>query len=222
MPRGNVVIQGDVGLGLADRDQVPSESEDESTRDGVYWWRRLLNSPTVWIFAIVCVLGYLLLDWIDAKGGPEAVRQQYGIATPVVTVITQIILALTPFPSDVVPIANGMIFPFRTGVALSWFAWWLAALAEFALGRRARKDFCIDTALVRAPGWIQRFPISHPLYLILSRQIPWLGGHVSTFIPGAAGVSWRRYLWCSAIAIIPGAVVMTGIGAGLNGWPVDG
>lgn len=196
-----------------------SELDNPPTTTHVVWWRRVLTSPTVWVFALVCVLGYLLVDWIDQQGGPEAVQQRYGIAAPMVTVSLHIILALTPFPSDVVAITNGMIYQIRMGVALSWLGWWLAALAEFALGRRARKDFCIDTALSRAPAWIRSFPISHPLFLILSRQVPWLGGHIATLVPGAAGVSWGRYLWCSAIAVVPGAVVMTAIGAGLTSWP---
>ena len=164
---------------------------------------------------VLTLLGALLIDWIDNMGGPVAFRMKFGLFAPVLTVTLHIILALTPFPSDAVSISNGAMYGFRLGVGLSWFGWWLAALAEFALGRRAGIDFCLDTALAKTPGWVQRFPISHPAYLILSRQIPWLGGHISTFVPGAAGVSWRRYAWCSAIAIIPGALIMTGIGVGI-------
>lgn len=179
------------------------------------WWSRLLRSTTFWIFVALSMLGFVLVDWIDTVGGPVAVRQRFGLVAPALTITLHIILALTPFPSDAVSIANGAMYGFQLGVGLSWFGWWLAALAEFALGRRARVDFCLDTALAKAPGWVQRFPVSHPAYLILSRQIPWLGGHISTFVPGAAGVSWKRYVWCSAIAIIPGALVMTGIGVSI-------
>ena len=193
---------------------------DERGRDGVrHWWYRLLRSPAVWILVCVSIAGVFLFDWIDANGGPGSVRERFGALAPIVTVSVHIILALTPFPSDAVAIANGVLYGFWLGVGLSWLGWGLAGVAEFALGRRARRDFCLDTALTKAPAWIRQFPVSHPVYLLASRQIPWLGGHVATFVPGAAGVSWRRFLWCSAIAIIPSAILMTGIGAGLSLLP---
>ena len=184
-------------------------------------WVRVATSRTVWLFVLISILAVFSLHWIDGIGGPEVVYQRFGARAPLMTISLQIMLALTPFPSDAIVIASGAIYGFRMGLALSWFGWWLAALAEFALGRRARYEFCLDTALAKAPAWVQSFPISHPAYLILSRQIPWLGGHISTFVPGAAGVSWRRYAWCSAIAIIPGSIVMTAIGVGIMQWPND-
>jgi uncharacterized membrane protein YdjX (TVP38/TMEM64 family) len=164
---------------------------------------------------VLCVIATLLLRSLDSSGDLLAFQQSFGSFAPLFTVPIHIIIAITPFPSDAVSIGNGAIYGFAMGTALSWFGWWLAALLEFALGRRAREDFVLEASLARAPAWIKRFPIAHPGYLIGSRQIPWLGGHISTFVPGAMGVSWRRYVWCSAIAVIPGAVVMSGIGAGL-------
>ncbi len=178
-------------------------------------WQRLLRSPTVWIFAGIVILGLLVVQWLNELGGPQVFRERYGGFAPLVTVGVHIILALTPFPSDVMAMANGVLYGFWLGVCLTWLGWVLAGILEFALGRRARHDFCLDTALSKAPGWIRHFPVSHPVYLLASRQIPWLGGHVSTFVPGAAGVSWSRFLWCSALAIIPSSILMTGIGAGI-------
>ena len=140
------------------------------------WWSRLLRSPTLWIFLALSILGAVLIDWIDTLGGPVAFRQRFGLLAPALTVTLHIVLALTPFPSDAVSIANGAMYGFQIGVSLSWFGWWLAALAEFALGRRARIDFCLDTALAKAPRWVQRFPVSHPAYLIfLARSPGWAG-----------------------------------------------
>jgi uncharacterized membrane protein YdjX (TVP38/TMEM64 family) len=88
-------------------------------------------------------------------------------------------------------------------------------LVEFGLGCCARKDFQLDESIERLPGWLRRLPIDHPCFLIGARQIPWIGGHVTSFLPGAAGVRVKRYAWCSAIAVVPGAIVMSAIGAGL-------
>jgi uncharacterized membrane protein YdjX (TVP38/TMEM64 family) len=125
------------------------------------------------------------------------------------------VLAITPFPSDVIAIANGALYGFARGAALSWLAWWIAALAQFGLARWVRRDLDLERHRDRLPRWLQRFPVDHPLFLIGGRLVPWIGGHVTTLLPGAAGVAPSRFAWCSAIAIVPGSIVMPAIGAGI-------
>jgi len=169
------------------------------------------------MYAILAVvlLGAALSRWVVSVGGLETFRESYGVAAPLATVPIHVVLAITPFPSDVVSIANGAFYGFPVGVGLSWLAWWVAALLEFGLGRRTRTDFDLGSSVSRMPGWLRRFPVDHPAFLIGGRLVPWLGGHVTSFVPGAAGVKLFRYAWCSAIAVVPGAIVMPAIGAGL-------
>ena len=176
---------------------------------------RAATSPTVQAILGLLVLGVILIRWIGLMGGPEAVRERYGYAAPMVSVPIHIVLAVTPFPSDIVAITNGAFYGFKLGALLSWIAWWIAALLEFGLGRLARKDFRLESKVDQLPNWLQRFPVDHPVFLIGARQIPWIGGHVTTIVPGAAGVQLGRFLWCSAVAIVPGSIVMPAIGAGL-------
>lgn len=175
----------------------------------------LLRAPTFWGIIGVFIGGYLLMRWVDSIGGPEGVQERFGAAAPFVTGSLQLSLSLTPFPSDVVCIAHGMLYGFWVAAALNWFVWWLAALLEYALGRRARIDFDLERRWNRLPHRLRRFPVEHPAFLILARQVPWAGAHLTTLLPGARGVSFGRIGWCSAIAIIPGALVMAALGAGL-------
>lgn len=176
---------------------------------------RLLRSPSFYLLFIVIVIGTIVGGWLVANYGPAVVRESLGSWAPLVTVPVHVIVALSPIPSDVISIANGAVYGFVWGVALSWLGWWIAAILEFGLGYRVRADFQFDKHTGRIPKWLRRFPVEHPVYLIAARQIPWAGGHLTSFIPGASGVSLRRFLWCSAIAVIPGAIVMSAIGAGL-------
>ncbi len=65
------------------------------------------------------------------------------------------------------------------------------------------------------PEWLRRFPVDHPAFLILVRQIPWAGGYLTTILPGAVGVPLARVAWCAAIGTIPGSAVLAAVGAGL-------
>ena len=150
-----------------------------------------------------------------AQDNLNELRTTYGLAAIAITLPTHIILALTPFPSDVIGIANGALYGLTTGTMLSWIGWWISALFEFSIGRRARHDFELGQQADRLPRFLRELPIDHPLYLICVRQVPWLGMHVGSFIPGAGGVPWKRFLWCSAIGAVPGSFLTTAIGAGI-------
>ena len=176
---------------------------------------RLVRSPIFWIVLLILPAGYALVQWVDSVGGPEGIQTRFGALAPAVTGSLQFALTLTPFPTDLFSIAHGTLYGVWIAAPLNWTVWWLASIVEFSLGRRARTDFDLETEMQRLPGWLRRFPAEHPAFLILSRQIPWAGGHIATLVPGALGVSLRRFLWCSAIAILPGAIGLALLGAGL-------
>ena len=180
-----------------------------------HWFQLAIRSPTLYLIFGLLLLGVILAHWVTANGGLADLREDLGPAAPWATVPVHVVLAITPFPSDLVAIGNGAFYGLVLGTAFSWLAWWVAALLEYGLGRRARKDFELDANLDRIPGWLQQFPVDHPVFLIGVRQVPWLGGHLGSIVPGAAGVKLRRYSWCSAIGVIPGSILMAAIGAGL-------
>ncbi|MEZ6090591.1 MAG: VTT domain-containing protein [Pirellulaceae bacterium] len=176
--------------------------------------RRLLFSPTLYVIIVLLVAGWILMQFVASKNLSE-LRTNYGPAAMAMTLPMHIVMALTPFPSDLFSIANGALYGLTVGTLLSWVGWWIAALLQYALGRRARQDFELDQRSDRLPRFLRDLPIDHPLYLICIRQVPWLGMHIGSFVPGAAGVPWKRFLWCSAIGTFPGSLVMTAIGAGI-------
>jgi uncharacterized membrane protein YdjX (TVP38/TMEM64 family) len=175
----------------------------------------VLTSSTFYLVLGVCFVAFWLTRWVESIGGPEGVWERFGLLAPAITIPVHAIVGVTPFPSDVIAIANGTIYGFSLGVVLSWLGWYLAAFIEFQIGRRAAADFNVSEWLARSPEFLRRFPVGHPAFIIGSRLIPWAGGHVSTLLPGAMGVPLGRFAWCTAIGIIPPALIMSGIGAGL-------
>lgn len=175
----------------------------------------IFRSGALYLIVGLCFVAFWLTRWVESIGGPTGVWERFGLVAPAITVPLHAIVGVTPFPSDVIAIANGTLYGFWLGAVLSWLGWYLAAFIEFQIGRRAGEDFNVSEWMARSPGSLQRFPVGHPAFIIGSRFIPWAGGHVSTLLPGAMGVPLGRFAWCSAVAIVPPALVMSGIGAGL-------
>lgn len=179
------------------------------------WIRRLATSRALWALVVLSAGGYVLMHLDGGYEAPGFLYEQYGFWAPVLTVPLHALIAVTPLPSDVFGIFNGTLYGFWFGVGFNWAAWFGASFVQYAIGRRAGVDFQVDTLLERAPGWLRRFPVDHPAFLIGARFLPYVGGHLATLVPGAFGISLFRFSWCSALAILPQSLVTAGIGAGL-------
>ena len=144
-------------------------------------------------------------------GGPEAIREQLGRWAPFLTLPAHTAAVAGPLAGDeLFGLANGTLYGLWLGSFLSWVAWFSGSLIQFYVGRRARLDFDVPRALERAPKWIQKLPFHHPLYIIGVRfLVPGVGGHLATVVPGAVGVNWRRFLWATAIGILPPSIGWT-------------
>lgn len=188
--------------------------ESPAKRPSVY---RMIFSPTVAVIVAILILAAWLSHWLSSHDLREF-RDSLGPSAVAATLPIHVVLALTPFPADFVAIANGAMYGFLIGTPLSCLGWWLASLIQFGLGKRARRDFRLERQSAKMPEWLKKMPVNHPLYLICVRQVPWLGMHLGSFVPGAAGVRFRRFVWCSAIGVIPGSLLMTAIGAGIMQW----
>jgi uncharacterized membrane protein YdjX (TVP38/TMEM64 family) len=177
--------------------------------------KRLFRSKTFYLIIGFCMAGFWLMHWVNAMGGPAIILERFGWAAPAVSIVIHAIVTMTPFPTDILAIANGSLYGFWLGAAVSWAGWYIDALIKFYIGRSASEDFPVDQWMARLPARLQRFPVDHPVFLIGTRLVPYAGGFISTFIPGALGVRWSRFVWCAALAIVPPALLMAAIGAGL-------
>jgi uncharacterized membrane protein YdjX (TVP38/TMEM64 family) len=176
---------------------------------------RLFRSQVFYLVIGLCLVAFGLTRWVEYIGGPSSVWERFGLIAPAISVPVHAVVAVTPFPSDVLSVANGTVYGLWLGSFFSWLGWYIAAFIEFQIGRRARTDFPIEDWVGRLPKRLRQFPVDHPAFLIGSRFVPWAGGHISTLVPGAMNVDARRFAWCAAVAIAPPSFLMAAIGAGL-------
>jgi uncharacterized membrane protein YdjX (TVP38/TMEM64 family) len=177
---------------------------------------RLLCSPGLSGLALVCLIGWLLLHALEALGGPEAVRTRFGLGAAALLVPIQAVVAVSPFPSEVIAVAQGAIYGFALGWPCTWAGWLLGAFLEYGLFRRIASDVS-DSDGERLPAWIRAFPAQHPLFLILGRLVPF-GNHAVNALAGSRRVPFWRFAWASALAFLPFSALVTAIASGLVRW----
>lgn len=174
--------------------------------------QRLFRSPGLRMIAGAVVIGWISLAWLDYVGGPEALRERFGLGAAAVLVPLEAFASLSIFPGEFIAVALGMLYGFWLGSFFIWLGWMLTAYMQYFMVRRVAEDFASE--FERLPAWIQRFPVGHPVFLIVGRWVPF-GGHLVNPAAGAFKVPLWRYTWCSAIGIGAGSFLFGAAGSGL-------
>lgn len=180
--------------------------------------RRALRTPTPWLVAGFLGLAFLLQRWVESQGGPEALVERFGVAAPAVMVSVQAALSAAPFPSELFALVSAATYGWLGGTAITWAGWTIGSMIQYALARRGATDLAsedLEARLERLPRALRRFPLTHPVFLIVVRWLP-MGFHLANVVAGARRVPARRQLWIAALGSIPGAAIWAGIGAGVG------
>ena len=92
--------------------------------------------------------------------------------------------------------------------------WMVAAITEYSLYRRIAHDAGPIAGLGRLPAWLRRLPVHHPAFLIGARFLPF-GNQLVNTTAGLARVPFLRFLWPTALALIPIAALISALSVGL-------
>lgn len=174
--------------------------------------RKLISSTALQVTLVLIAVTWVAQAVYDAAAGSEGLWHRFGAWGLGFAIPFQAAVAISPFPSEVIALANASVFGFWLGFLCNWSAWMIMAGVPHPLARRAVVDFYIDKR--RMPQWLRRFPVGHPAYLILGRYLPW-GNHMVNLSAGAVGVPLPRLLWCTAVREIPVALFFAALGSGL-------
>jgi uncharacterized membrane protein YdjX (TVP38/TMEM64 family) len=177
---------------------------------------RLAASRGVRLIVTFLLAGWLLVWGVDRLGGPVAVRDLLGPSAPLFLIPIHAVVAVSPFPSEVLAVGFTPMYGFWGGAALGWTGWFVAAFLQYYVARRTARDFDFEHARSRLPRWLAALPADHPAFLIIARWLPW-GPHLVNSAAGVYGVPLSRHAWCAALSIIPHALFVSAVGEGLFG-----
>lgn len=177
---------------------------------------RVVSSRGVRLIATFLVAGWLLVVGVNRLGGPVALRDMLGPGAPLFLIPVHAVVAVSPFPSEVLAVGFTPMYGFWRGAALGWTGWFLAAFLQYYVARLTARDFDFEHARARLPRWLAAFPVDHPAFLIMARWLPW-GPHLVNTAAGVYAVPLARHAWCAALGIVPHALFVSAIGAGIFG-----
>lgn len=146
-----------------------------------------------------------IVAWIEGSGSLI-----YALA-PLFTVV----VAILPIPAELPAVLNGMVFGPVWGSLVTWISALIGAQISFELARRfgrplsqrllPRRMLARADGMVESAGW--------PALLVL-RLIPTVAFTAVNWASGLTTMARARFVWTTAVGILPGAVAFTTTGAG--------
>ena len=136
----------------------------------------------------------------------EAVEHLLGVLGPfsyVLAVVVLAVVASAPFSvTDALAIMNGVVFGPWIGSLVNALGIMLAAVIGYVVALRTSRLLNVEEAVGRLPAWARHFKVGSPMFLIVVRIIPGLGGTIATQVAAGMRVPlWRQVYTMSAIAI---------------------
>ncbi len=114
------------------------------------------------------------------------------------------IVASAPFSvTDALAVSNGVLFGPWLGSGVNAAGLILAAILGYLVALRTAKLLNIEEQIERLPDWVRRYRVGSPMFLILVRIIPGLGGTIATQTAAALRVPIWRQIYTMAIVTIP-------------------
>ena len=129
------------------------------------------------------------------------------------------LVASAPFSvTDALAIMNGSIFGPTTGSLVNAVGLVLAALLGYAINRHASQMLDLERYLERLPGWVKRFPVGSPIFLLAVRVIPGFGGTIATATAAAFRVPVWVHVWTMCAIAIPICSLLAIFGDSVTVW----
>lgn len=159
----------------------------------------------------------------DAPRAIEAVRRYvlgFGVWAPLASAALMVLQALVaPLPAFVITFANGLLFGWAWGAALSWASAMVAASLCFglarALGRPAVERLLGGAAVLEATD---RFFVRHGRQAIfLSRLLPFVPLDPVSYAAGLTSTRLRAFLLATGLGLLPVTLVYSYLGERFTG-----
>jgi len=134
------------------------------------------------------------------------------------SIALMVLHSFVPLPAEIIALANGMLFGPWWGVVVTWIGAMLGAVLAYGLARALGRPAV--RGLVPARHWarLEAIPVrAGPLLVI--RLMPVISFNLVNYAAGLLGVPLWRFLWTTALGILPIVVTMVVLGRELMAAP---
>lgn len=132
------------------------------------------------------------------------------------SITLMVVHSFLPFPSEIITLANGMVFGPFWGSAITWVGAMLGAISTFGLVRLLGRPFVYrmlsETQMRRLSDWSSA---RGGMALLIGRLIPVIAFNLLNYAAALTDISWWTYIWATGLGILPLTVLLNVFGANI-------
>ena len=174
-----------------------------------------------WLEAVAIFAGSFFLAAIVVYNRSAVQDYLWGVgwvAYPM-AVLLMAIVASAPFSvTDALAVMNGIIFGPVAGSIINAVGIVLAAILAYRIAMRTSHLLDIADRLQRLPGWIKRWEVASPMFLVMVRLLPGIGGTVATQTAAAYRVPLWVQIWTMSVVAVPICTLLAVFGDGVAAY----
>ena len=137
--------------------------------------------------------------------------ESWGTWAALGSITLMVLHPVLPLPAEMIAVANGTLFGWLWGTAITWTGAMLGAALSFgitrSLGRRTLRQLASARFQRRIEQWQGR-----PAYLLMIRLVPVISFNLINYAAGVTGLGWWRFLWTTGLGILPITVASVVLG----------
>ncbi|WP_232664707.1 TVP38/TMEM64 family protein [Pseudonocardia sp. TRM90224] len=178
-------------------------------------WGRIAVGAVV-AAAIAATVGVVV--WSGETPDIRASVQAAGLWAPLLFVVLQAVVNITPLPRTVFTVAAGVLFGSVAGFVLTVVATTLAACLAFWLVRYMGGAFVERHSHRAGLAWLRaRLDRSGLLAVLSIRLVPMVPFAVLNYAAGLSGVRFLPYLIATVLGVLPGTIAIVVLGDAVIG-----
>ena len=129
------------------------------------------------------------------------------------SIILMVAHSFLPFPSEIITLANGMVFGPFWGSAITWVGAMLGAISTFGLVRLLGRPFVhrmlSENQLCRLSEWSS---VRGGMALLIGRLIPVIAFNLLNYAAALTDISWWTFIWATGLGILPLTILLNVFG----------
>ena len=184
------------------------------------------NSSILAVSAILLIAVGVIVWWLwstefgmggdNTMEGVVAQLRAWGPWAALGSIVLMLVHSFLPFPSEIIALANGMVFGPFWGSVVTWVGAMLGAISTFGLVRLLGRPF-IDrmlsqSQLQRLSDWSSR---QGGIALLIGRLIPVVAFNLLNYAAAMTHISWWTYIWATGLGILPLTILLNVFGASI-------
>ncbi len=129
------------------------------------------------------------------------------------SITLMVVHSFLPFPSEIITLANGMVFGPYWGSVITWVGAMLGAISTFGLVRLLGRPFVYrmlsESQLRRLSEWSST---RGGMALLIGRLIPVIAFNLLNYSAALTDISWWTFIWATGLGILPLTILLNVFG----------